>query len=95
MQRTGTIFDKPVNFRGEARLPAGGRRPGAGRPRMPDIRSELAGIRTELARLRQQRRDELEAGPAILSRLSSIERALGLLEVPRMPRPNRRRPLDA
>jgi hypothetical protein len=69
---------------------------------MPDLRHGLAEIRTELSelnlsfeRLRQQRRDEIEAAPAILTRLTAIERALGLIELPRMPRLSRRRPLDA
>jgi hypothetical protein len=69
---------------------------------MPDLRDGLAQVETSLAqltlafdRLRQQRRDEREAAPAILSRLTEIERLLGLTERPRMPRPNRRRPLDA
>jgi hypothetical protein len=69
---------------------------------MPDLRKDISGIRMDLAeltlsleRLRQQRRDELEAGPAILTRLTAIERALGLIELPRMPRVSRRRPLEA
>jgi hypothetical protein len=69
---------------------------------MPDLRDGIAELQTGLAgltlaldRLRQQRRDELEAAPAILSRLAAIERALGLIELPRMPRVSRRRPLDA
>jgi hypothetical protein len=69
---------------------------------MPELRDGLAEIRTELAelnssfqRLRQQRRDDLESGPAILTRLTAIERALGLTEPPRMPRPSRRKPLEA
>jgi hypothetical protein len=69
---------------------------------MPDLRDGLAEVRAGLSeltssfeRLRQQRRDELEAAPAILSRLTAIERALGLIELPRMPRVIRRRPLDA
>jgi hypothetical protein len=55
----------------------------------------LAELNLSFQRLRQQRRDELEAAPAILTRLTAIERALGLTEPPRMPRPSRRRPLDA
>jgi len=45
-------------------------------------------------RLGQQRREELEAAPAILIRLQSSV-ALGLTEPPRVPRPSRRRPMDA
>jgi len=80
----------------------GGRRPGAGRPRNADVLRELAKVYAAIAelnlavdRLRQQRRDELEAAPAILVRLTSNERQLGLCEVPRTPRPRRDRPLDA
>lgn len=72
----------------------GGRRPGAGRPRGPDVLRELNGIKTALHALYQQRRDEAEAMVPILRRLTGIERHLGLCETPQMPRPSRRRPLD-
>lgn len=61
-------------------LPSGGVRAGVGRPRMPELRTGLAEIREELAGLtqalerhRQQRRNELEAAPAILTRLTAID----------------------
>jgi hypothetical protein len=73
----------------------GGRRAGAGRPRGPDVLRELNGIKTALDALYQQRRDESEALTPILRRLTGIERHLGLCETPTVPRPSRRRPLDA
>lgn len=43
-------------------------------------------------RVRHQRRDGLEAAAATLTRRTAIERALGLTELPRMPRRRRCRP---
>jgi hypothetical protein len=78
----------------------GGRRPGAGRPRGPDVLAALAGIRRELAaqnacleRLQRDRRGALEQTPLILRRLTALERLMrgGDLHTP--PRSTRRRPL--
>jgi hypothetical protein len=76
-------------------VPRGGKRPGAGRPRGPDILRELCRIEGALDRLHQQRRDEAESFVPILRRLRAIEERLGIAEVPKAPRPTGRRPLDA
>lgn len=79
----------------------GGARPGAGRKkgvpnRWPGVlQIELRRLAEEVARLRKQRRDEAESGPAILKRLVAIERKLGLVEAPVTPKPTRRNPLGA
>jgi len=48
----------------------------------------------ELRALRRQRRSEHESIPAVLRRITEIERHLRLVETPTMPRITRRRPLD-
>jgi hypothetical protein len=53
--------------------------------------AELMG---EVHRLRQQRRNEHESLPAVLKRISEIERHLRLTEIPRAPRIGRLRPLE-
>ena len=73
----------------------GGARPGAGRPRTPDVLRALEAIRCELAALRQQRRDKQESFVPILRRLRAIEEKVGLPESPQAPRLSRARPLDA
>lgn len=50
----------------------GGRRPGAGRPRGPDVLRELNCIKAALDALHQQRCDEAEAIVPILRRLTGI-----------------------
>jgi hypothetical protein len=74
---------------------SGGKRPGSGRPRGPDILRELNGVKQALNALRQQRRDEAESFVPILRRLRAIEERLGLAEAPRRPSPTRNRPLKA
>lgn len=52
--------------------------------------AELMG---EVHRLRQQRRNEHESLPAVLKRISEIERHLRLTEIPTAPKPTRRHPM--
>ena len=75
--------------------------PGSGRPKgIPNrgpaiIAAELRHLADEIARLHQQRRDEHEALPVVLRRLTAIERRLGLTETPQAPRASRRHPMGA
>jgi hypothetical protein len=55
----------------------------------PRIGQELA----EIKRLLKGQRSEYEAAPAILRRLTEIERHMRLTEVPAAPRPTRRHPV--
>jgi hypothetical protein len=84
---------------------AGRRRPSVVRPRRPStavVLLELRGLLErqhaelmgEVHRLRQQRRNEHETLPAVLKRVSEIERHLRLTENPRAPRIGRLRPLE-
>jgi hypothetical protein len=60
------------------------------------LQVELRRLADEVARLREQRRNEHESGPAILKRLVAIERKLSLVETPAAPKPGtRRNPLGA
>jgi hypothetical protein len=54
--------------------------------------AELMG---EVCRLRQQRRNDHESLPAVLRRISEIERHLRLAETPEAPKPSRRHPMGA
>jgi hypothetical protein len=74
------------------RRDTGRRRPPVARPRRPSTAAALAAMRGllerqhaelmgEVHRLRQQRRNEHESGPAILRRLTEIERILKLTEL--------------
>jgi hypothetical protein len=58
------------------------------------VEKHHAELLDELRILRQQRRDEYESVPAVLRRVTEIERHLGLVETPTMPRITRRRPVD-
>jgi hypothetical protein len=62
---------------------------------MPHHRAGLSELTLSFGRLRQQRRDELEAAPGDPHPADPIEGTLGLTEPPRMRLPSRRRPLDA
>jgi hypothetical protein len=83
------------------RFSHGGARPGAGRKRgIPNrwpaaLAGELRRLADEVARLHEQRRDEHEALPALLRRITEIERHLRLTESPSAPRTSRRYPLGA
>jgi hypothetical protein len=81
----------------------------ARRPRVRRVRPSSVGLLSEirgliehqhaelmgaLRALRQQRRDEYEIPAAVLRRITEIERHLCLVEAPKTPRINRRRPLD-
>jgi hypothetical protein len=76
----------------------GGARVGAGRKkgipnRWPGVlQVELRRLVKAVDRLHEQRRNEHEALPILLKRVTSIERRLGIVEVPVMPRPSRRYP---
>src|SRR6516225_7287638 len=76
----------------------GGARPNSGRPkgipnRWPgEVAAEIRRLSDEIERLRQQRRNEHETLPALLRRVTSIERKLDLIEAPIAPRPTRRHP---
>jgi len=76
----------------------GGARPNSGRPkgipnRWPrEVAAEIRRLGDEVERLRQQRRNEHETLPALLRRITSIERKLDLIEAPIAPRPTRRHP---
>jgi len=67
----------------------------------PEVRDALTGIRALLeaqnallTRQQQQRRNEYESGPAILQRLTELERLVrGDPGLARVPRTTRRRPL--
>lgn len=52
--------------------------------------AELIG---EVQRLRSQRRNEHESLPAVLRRVTEIERHLRLTETPQAPKPSRRHPM--
>jgi hypothetical protein len=56
--------------------------------------SQHAELMDELRTLRQARRIEHESLPAMLRRVTDIERHLHLVEIPTMPLLSRRRPLD-
>ena len=58
------------------------------------IEQQHAELMVELRTLRQVRRIEHESLPAVLRRVTEIERHLRLVETPAMPRITRRRPLD-
>jgi hypothetical protein len=58
------------------------------------IEQQHAELMDELRTLHQARRIEHESLPAVLRRVTDIERHLRLVEVPTMPRLSRRRPLD-
>jgi hypothetical protein len=65
-----------------------------GRRRRHASRPGIPGQLLELRTLRQARRNEHESLPAVLRRVTDIERHLALVETPQMPRLSRRRPLD-
>jgi hypothetical protein len=56
------------------------------------LQVELRRLVEAVDRLHEQRRNEHEALPMLLKRVTSIERRLGIVEVPVMPRPSRRYP---
>jgi hypothetical protein len=58
------------------------------------LERQHAELLLELRTLRQVRRNEHESLPAVLRRVTDIERHLALVESPTMPRVSRRRPLD-
>jgi hypothetical protein len=58
------------------------------------VEAQHEAVIDELAALRRQRRSEHESIPAVLRRITEIERHLRLVETPTMPRITRRRPLD-
>lgn len=73
--------------------------PAPGDRECPNYADGLAEIRggsdrsnLSFERVRHQHCDEFEAAAATLTRRTAIERALGLTELPRMPRPRRCRP---
>jgi hypothetical protein len=87
------------------RRDTGRRRPRVVRPRRSStavllfelrglLERQHAELMGEVHRLRQQRRNEHESLPAVLKRISEIERHLRLTEIPRAPRIGRRRPLE-
>ena len=82
----GSSRTRPIGRRGT------GRRRRHPVPRKP---STIAGQLLELRALRQVRRSEHESLPAVLRRVTEIERHLRLVETPAMPRVSRRRPLGA
>jgi hypothetical protein len=58
------------------------------------VEQQHAELLDELRALRRQRRSEHESVPAVLRRITEIERHLRLVETPTMPRITRRRLLD-
>jgi hypothetical protein len=58
------------------------------------VGEELRRLTGEIRSLRQQQHNEREALPALLRRLTEIERALKLTELHIPPRLTRRRPLE-
>ena len=83
------------------RFAHGGARVGAGRKRgVPNrwpaaLATEIRRLGDEVARLRQQRRNEHETLPALLRRLTEIERLLTGSDLHVPTRATRRRPLGA
>jgi hypothetical protein len=82
------------------------RRACSARPRRPSLAVVLRDLRQmperqqaelmcAIGRLQQQRRNEHEALPMVLKRITEIERHLRLTEAPIAPRPSRRHPLGA
>jgi hypothetical protein len=55
----------------------------------------LRRLAAEVAKLHEQRREERETLPILLRKVTEIERALKLRELPSPPRPSRRHPLGA
>jgi hypothetical protein len=97
----GDSCAKPIGRRAAGRgrrAPSGPRKSAAVAGQLIELRrlieQQHAELMVELRTLRQVRRIEYESLPAVLRRVTEIERHLRLVETPAMPRITRRRPLD-
>ena len=101
VQAHGDGCAKPIGRRAAGRrrrAPSGPRKSAAVAGQLLELRrlieQQHAELLDELRALRRQRRSEHESVPAVLRRITEIERHLRLVETPTMPRITRRRPLD-